>query len=76
VDLPKQGSPRFPCDVLSKCFVGVDVEVGGSFFPTKASYVFDEENGLSALKIVIGFLDSFVIRLVSVYECLLLYNLS
>jgi len=31
------------------------VEVGGSFFPTKASYVFDEENGLSALKIVIGF---------------------
>jgi len=31
------------------------VEAGGSFFPTKASYVFDEENGLSALKIVIGF---------------------
>ena len=33
----------------------VSVEAGGSFFPTKACYVFDEENGLSALKIVIGF---------------------
>ena len=31
------------------------VEAGGSFFPTKAWCVFDEENGLSALKIVIGF---------------------
>jgi len=31
------------------------VEAGGSFFPTKALCVFDEENGLSALKIVIGF---------------------
>jgi len=30
------------------------VEAGGSFFPTKAWCVFDEENGLSALKIVIG----------------------
>ena len=28
--------------------------------------MFDEENSLSALKIVIGFLDSFVIRLVFV----------
>ena len=34
---------------------GEIVEAGGSFFPTKACYVFDEENGLSALKIVIGF---------------------
>ena len=31
------------------------VEAGGSFFPTKAWCVFDEENGFSALKIVIGF---------------------
>ena len=36
-------------------FYVVCVEAGGSFFPTKAWYVFDEENGLSALKIVIGF---------------------
>jgi len=33
----------------------ISVEAGGSFFPTKACYVFDEEIGLSALKIVIGF---------------------
>jgi len=33
----------------------ITVEAGGSFFPTKAWCVFDEENGLSALKIVIGF---------------------
>ena len=33
----------------------MSVEAGGSFFPTKAWCVFDEENGLSALKIVIGF---------------------
>jgi len=31
------------------------VEAGGTFFPTKACYVFDEGNGLSALKIVIDF---------------------
>ena len=43
------------CVVILNLIRDVCVEAGGSFFPTKAWCVFEEENGLSALKIVIGF---------------------